>query len=158
MIKFRQKIFIEGSASESDNGSEITYEGGVLAPLLVGGGIGAMSYGSKKLKKAKELEKSVPEIAKQARPINKRGIEEANRVRESWGGLGKYLRKDKIRKINEDTAREVETVMRRARKTSRSAAFNKIKGKAAIGLGALGAGYGAYRLIKDIKRNKKEDK
>ena len=157
MIKFRQKQYTEVVSSESDNNSSsIKYEGGVLAPTLVAGGIGSMVYGKKKLNKAKELEKSLPELIKNARAENRKGINEVNRIKKSWLGLGKYLRKDKIRATQEAAEKAVENEMMKVRKTARSAKFNRIKGKAAIGLGIGATALSAYKLNKQIKRNKED--
>ena len=157
MIKFRQKQYTEVVSSESDNNSSsIEYEGGVLAPTLVAGGIGSMVYGKKKLNKAKELEKSLPELIKNARAENRKGINEVNRIKKSWLGLGKYLRKNKIKDTQEAAEKAIENEMMKVRKTARSAKFNRIKGKAAIGLGIGATALGAYKLNKQIKRNKED--
>ena len=157
MIKFRQKQYTEVVSSESDNNSSpMKYEGGVLAPTLVAGGIGSMVYGKKKLNKAKELEKSLPGLIKNARAENRKGINEVNRIKKSWLGLGKYLRKDKIKATQEAAEKAIENEMRKVRKTARSAKFNKMKGKAAIGLGIGAAALGAYKLGKQIKKERND--
>ena len=46
--------------------------------------------------------------------------------------------------------------MMKVRKTARSAKWNRIKGKAAIGLGIGAAALGAYKLSKQIKRNEED--
>ena len=67
MIKFRQKQYTDVVSSESESQPSVKYEGGVLAPTLIAGGIGSMAYGKKRLNKAKELKKSLPELIKNAR-------------------------------------------------------------------------------------------
>jgi hypothetical protein len=157
MIKFRQKQYTEAVSSESDNNSSsIKYEGGVLAPTLVAGGIGSMVYGKKKLSKAKELKSKIPNAILDAMEERLKGEKEIDRIKKSWLGLGKYLRKDKIRATQEAAEKATEREMMKVRKTSRSAKFNKIKGKAAIGLGIGAAALGAYKLNKQIKRNKED--
>lgn len=156
MIKFRQKQYTDVVSSESESQPSVKYEGGVLAPTLIAGGIGSIVYGKKKLNKAKELEKSLPGLIKNARAENRKGINEVNRIKKSWHGLGKYLRKDKIKATQEAAEKAIENEMRKVRKTSRSAKFNKMKGKAAIGLGIGATALGAYKLNKQIKRNKED--
>ena len=156
MIKFRQKQYTDVVSSESESQPSIKYEGGVLAPTLVAGGIGSIVYGKKKLNKAKEQKKSLPGLIKNARAENRKGINEVNRIKKSWYGLGKYLRKDKIRTTQEAAEKATEREMMKVRKTARSAKFNKIKGKAAIGLGIGATALGAYKLNKQIKRNKED--
>jgi hypothetical protein len=156
MIKFRQKQYTDVVSSESESQPSVKYEGGVLAPTLIAGGIGSIVYGKKKLNRAKEQRKALPGLIKNARAENRRGIDEVNRIKKSWHGLGKYLRKDKIKATQEAAEKSVENEMMKVRKTSRSAKFNKIKGKAAIGLGIGAAALGAYKLNKQIKRNKED--
>ena len=156
MIKFRQKQYTDVVSSESESQPSVKYEGGVLAPTLVAGGIGSIVYGKKKLNKAKEQKKSLPGLIKNARAKNRKGINEVNRIKKSWLGLGKYLRKDKIRTTQEAAEKATEREMMKVRKTARSAKFNRIKGKAAIGLGIGAAALGAYKLNKQIKRNKED--
>jgi hypothetical protein len=146
MIKFRQKIYSE----------EEEKEGGVLAPLSIIGGGAAIGAGLSKLSYSKRLKEQVPYYESVARSLNRVGVEKANKVKDSWLGFGKYLRKDKIRKINEETSHNVENVMRKARKTSRKSGWEKTKGKGLIGIGAALAGYGTYRLMKK-DRKKSED-
>ena len=156
MIKFRQKQYTDVVSSESESQPSVKYEGGVLAPTLIAGGIGSMAYGKKRLNKAKELKKSLPELIKNARAENRKGINEVNRIKKSWLGLGKYLRKDKIKATQEAAEKAIENEMRKVRKTSRSAKFNKMKGKAAIGLGIGAATLGAYKLGKQIKKERND--
>lgn len=156
MIKFRQKQYTDVVSSESENQPSVKYEGGVLAPTLVAGGIGSIVYGKKKLNKAKEQRKTLPRLIKNARAENRKGIDEVNRIKKSWLGLGKYLRKDKIKATQEVADIATEREMMKVRKTSRSAKFNKIKGKGAIGLGIGAAALGAYKLSKQIKRNEED--
>lgn len=156
MIKFRQKQYTDVVSSESESQPSVKYEGGVLAPTLVAGGIGSIVYGKKKLNKAKEQKKSLPGLIKNARVENRKGINEVNKIKKSWLGLGKYLRKDKIRATREAAEKATEREMMKVRKTARSAKFNKIKGKGAIGLGIGATALGAYKLNKQIKRNKED--
>lgn len=156
MIKFRQKQYTDVVSSESESQPSVKYEGGVLAPTLVAGGIGSIVYGKKKLNKAKEQKKSLPGLIKNARAENRKGINEVNKIKKSWLGLGKYLRKDKIRATQEAAEKATEREMMKVRKTARSAKFNKIKGKGAIGLGIGATALGAYKLNKQIKRNKED--
>lgn len=156
MIKFRQKQYTDVVSSESESQPSVKYEGGVLAPTLIAGGIGSIVYGKKKLNKAKEQRKTLPGLIKNARAENRKGINEVNKIKKSWLGLGKYLRKDKIRATQEAAEKATEREMMKVRKTARSAKFNKIKGKAAIGLGIGATALGAYKLNKQIKRNKED--
>ena len=156
MIKFRQKQYTDVVSSESESQPSVKYEGGVLAPTLIAGGIGSIVYGKKKLNKAKEQRKTLPGLIKNARAENRRGIDEVNRIKKSWHGLGKYLRKDKIKATQETAEKAIENEMMKVRKTARSAKFNRIKGKGAIGLGIGAAALGAYNLNKQIKRNKED--
>lgn len=156
MIKFRQKQYTDVVSSESESQPSVKYEGGVLAPTLIAGGIGSIVYGKKKLNRVKEQRKTLPGLIKNARAENRKGINEVNRIKKSWLGLGKYLRKDKIRATQEAAEKATEREMMKVRKTARSAKFNRIKGKAAIGLGIGAAALGAYKLNKQIKRNKED--
>ena len=155
MIKFRQKYYSE-VASSVEGQSPVKYEGGVLAPTLVAGGIGSIVYGKKKLNKAKEQKKALPGLIKNVRAENRKGVNEVNRIKKSWFGLGKYLRKDKIRATQEAAERATEREMMKVRKTARSAKWNKMKGKGLIGAGLGVAALGAYKLNKQIKRNKED--
>ena len=156
MIKFRQRQYTDVVSSESESQPSVKYEGGVLAPTLVAGGIGSIVYGKKKLNKAKEQRKTLPGLIKNARAENRKGVDEVNRIKKSWLGLGKYLRKNKIKATQEAAEKATEREMMKVRKTARSAKFNKIKGKAAIGLGIGATALGAYKLNKQIKRNKED--
>ena len=156
MIKFRQKQYTDVVSSESESQPSVKYEGGVLAPTLVAGGIGSIVYGKKKLNKAKEQRKTLPGLIKNVRAENRKGVNEVNRIKKSWHGLGKYLRKDKIKATQEAADMATEREMMKVRKAARSAKFNRIKGKAAIGLGIGATALGAYRLNKQIKRNKED--
>lgn len=156
MIKFRQKQYTDVVSSESESQPSVKYEGGVLAPTLIAGGIGSIVYGKKKLNKAKEQRKALPKLIKNTKAENRKGIDEVNRIKKSWLGLGKYLRKDKIKATQEAAEKAVENEMMKVRKTSRSAKFNRIKGKGAIGLGMGATALGAYKLNKQIKRNKED--
>ena len=156
MIKFRQKQYTDVVSSESESQPSVKYEGGVLAPTLIAGGIGSIVYGKKKLNGAKEQRKTLPGLIKNARAENRKGINEVNKIKKSWLGLGKYLRKDKIRATQEASEKATEREMMKVRKTARSAKFNRIKGKGAIGLGIGATALGAYKLNKQIKRNKED--
>lgn len=156
MIKFRQKQYTDVVSSESESQPSVKYEGGVLAPTLVAGGIGSIVYGKKKLNKAKEQKKALPGLIKNARAENRKGINEVNRIKKSWLGLGKYLRKDKIRATQEAAEKATEREMMKVRKTARSAKWNRMKGKGLIGAGLGIAALGAYKLNKQIKRNKED--
>lgn len=154
MIKFRQKYYSEMASSVEDESQK--YEGGVLAPTLVAGGIGSIVYGKKKLNKAKEQKKALPGLIKNVRAENRKGINEVNKIKKSWHGLGKYFRKDKIRATQEAAEKATEKEMMKVRKTARSAKWNKMKGKGLIGAGLGIAALGAYKLNKQIKRNKED--
>lgn len=152
MIKFRQKYYSE--IASSVEGESQKYEGGVLAPTLVAGGIGSVVYGKKKLNKAKDLKNKLPELIKSAKNENAKGIKEVNRLRDSWLGLGKYIRRDKIRATQDATEQAVEREMKKVRKTARSARWNRMKGKGLIGAGLGAAAYGVYKINKDRNREK----
>lgn len=154
MIKFRQKCYSEIDSSSTDESQK--YEGGVLAPTLVAGGIGSVVYGKKKLNKAKDLKNKLPELIKSAKNENAKGIKEVNRLRDSWLGLGKYVRRDKIRSTQNATEQAVEREMKKVRKTARSARWNRMKGKGLISAGLGAAALGAYKLNKRVKRNKED--
>ena len=157
MIKFRQKQYTEVVSSESDNNSSsIKYEGGVLAPILVAGGIGSMAYGKKKLNKAKKIDSKVPNSILNIAEKRLEGEKKVKEVEQSWKGFGKFLRKDKINKIKEAAEKAVENEKMKTRKLIRSSKWNKAKGKAAIGLGIGATALGAYKLNKQIKRNKED--
>ena len=157
MIKFRQKQYTEVVSSESDNNSSsIEYEGGVLAPTLVAGGIGSMVYGKKKLNKAKKIDSKVPNSILNIAEKRLEGEKKVKEVEQSWKGFGKFLRKDKINKIKEAAEKAVENEKMKTRKLIRSSKWNKAKGKAAIGLGIGATALGAYKLNKQIKRNKED--
>jgi hypothetical protein len=65
-------------------------------------------------------------------------------------------KKDKIKATQESAEKAIENEMRKVRKTARSAKFNKMKGKAAIGLGIGTAALGAYKLGKQIKKERND--
>ena len=155
MIKFRQKQYTE-VFSESNNQSENNNEnkGNIIIPSLIG--IGSLVYGSKKIKKSNEQKKELPGLIKNARAENKKGVDEVNKIKNSWLGTGNYLRQDKIKKVQEAADMATEREMMKVRKTARSAKWNRIKGKAAIGLGIGAAALGAYKLSKQIKRNEED--
>lgn len=155
MIKFRQKQYTE-VFSESNNQSENNNEnkGNIIIPSLIG--IGSLVYGSRKIKKSNEQKKELPGLIKNARAENKKGVDEVNKIKDSWLGTGNYLRQDKIKKVQEAADMATEREMMKVRKTARSAKWNRIKGKAAIGLGIGAAALGAYKLSKQIKRNEED--
>lgn len=155
MIKFRQKQYTE-VFSESNNQSENNNEnkGNIIIPSLIG--IGSLVYGSRKIKKSNEQKKELPGLIKNARAENKKGVDEVNKIKNSWLGTGNYLRQDKIKKVQEAADMATEREMMKVRKTARSAKWNRIKGKAAIGLGIGAAALGAYKLSKQIKRNEED--
>ena len=155
MIKFRQKQYTE-VFSESNNQSENNNEnkGNIIIPSLIG--IGSLVYGSRKIKKSNEQKKELPGLIKNARAENKKGVDEVNKIKDSWLGTGNYLRQDKIKKVREAADMATEREMMKVRKTARSAKWNRIKGKAAIGLGIGAAALGAYKLSKQIKRNEED--
>lgn len=144
MIKFRQKIY-----------SEEEKEGGVLAPLLIAGGIGSAAYGKSRINKASKTMDKIPEMIKDVKRTQQKGKEEVDAIKKSWGGTGKFFRKKKIRRVEEESRKSTEQKIRQARKAIRSVTWNRRLGKAAIGLGALTAGYGAHRMYKDRKKYKK---
>lgn len=155
MIKFRQKQYTE-IFSESNNQSENNNEnkGNIIIPSLIG--IGSLVYGSRKIKKSNEQKKELPGLIKNARAENKKGVDEVNKIKDSWLGTGNYLRQDKIKKVQEAADMATEREMMKVRKTARSAKWNRIKGKAAIGLGIGATALGAYKLSKQIKRNEED--
>jgi hypothetical protein len=155
MIKFRQKQYTE-VFSESNNQSENNDEnkGNIIIPSLIS--IGSLVYGSRKIKKSNEQKKELPGLIKNARAENKKGVDEVNKIKDSWLGTGNYLRQDKIKKVQEAADMATEREMMKVRKTARSAKWNRIKGKAAIGLGIGAAALGAYKLSKQIKRNEED--
>lgn len=152
MIKFRQKCYSEMASSVE--GESQKYEGGVLAPTLVAGGIGSVVYGKNKLNKAKDLKNKLPELIKSAKNENVKGVKEINRLKDSWLGLGKYVRRDKIHATQDATEQAVEREMKKVRKTARSARWNRMKGKGLIGAGIATTAYGVYKINKDRNREK----
>ena len=156
MIKFRQKQYTDVVSSESESQPSVKYEGGVLAPTLIAGGIGSIVYGKKKLSKAKKIDSKVPNSILNIAEKRLEGEKKVKEVEQSWKGFGKFLRKDKIRATQEAAEKATEREMMKVRKTARSAKFNRIKGKAAIGLGIGATALGAYKLNKQIKRNKED--
>lgn len=156
MIKFRQKQYTDVVSSESESQPSIKYEGGVLAPTLVAGGIGSIVYGKKKLSKAKKIDSKVPNSILNIAEKRLEGEKKVKEVEQSWKGFGKFLRKDKINKIKEAAEKAVENEKMKTRKLIRSSKWNKAKGKAAIGLGIGVTALGAYKLNKQIKRNKED--
>lgn len=150
-IKRKEKEYIpekEITSFEEEKAKE-EKKGGVLAPTLAAAGIGSIMYGKNKLNKASKQESLLPKLKDDVRKINQRGVQEVKDLENSYLGLGKYFRKNKIEKTKERTAKETETAMRRVRKMARSSNWNKTKGKALIGLGLGSAAYGIYRLGKD---------
>lgn len=156
MIKFRQKQYTDVVSSESESQPSVKYEGGVLAPTLIAGGIGSIVYGKKKLSKAKKIDSKVPNSILNIAEKRLEGEKKVKEVEQSWKGFGKFLRKDKINKIKEAAEKAVENEKMKTRKLIRSSKWNKAKGKAAIGLGIGAAALGAYKLNKQIKRNKED--
>ena len=156
MIKFRQKQYTDVVSSESESQPSIKYEGGVLAPTLIAGGIGSIVYGKKKLSKAKKIDSKVPNSILNIAEKRLEGEKKVKEVEQSWKGFGKFLRKDKINKIKEAAEKTVENEKMKTRKLIRSSKWNKAKGKAAIGLGIGVTALGAYKLNKQIKRNKED--
>ena len=156
MIKFRQKQYTDVVSSESESQPSIKYEGGVLAPTLIAGGIGSIVYGKKKLSKAKKIDSKVPNSILNIAEKRLEGEKKVKEVEQSWKGFGKFLRKDKINKIKEAAEKAVENEKMKTRKLIRSSKWNKAKGKAAIGLGIGVTALGAYKLNKQIKRNKED--
>ena len=156
MIKFRQKQYTDVVSSESESQPSVKYEGGVLAPTLIAGGIGSIVYGKKKLSKAKKIDSKVPNSILNIAEKRLEGEKKVKEVEQSWKGFGKFLRKDKINKIKEAAEKAVENEKMKTRKLIRSSKWNKAKGKAAIGLGIGATALGAYKLNKQIKRNKED--
>ena len=156
MIKFRQKQYTDVVSSESESQPSVKYEGGVLAPTLVAGGIGSIVYGKKKLSKAKKIDSKVPNSILNIAEKRLEGEKKVKEVEQSWKGFGKFLRKDKINKIKEAAEKAVENEKMKTRKLIRSSKWNKAKGKGAIGLGIGATALGAYKLNKQIKRNKED--
>lgn len=156
MIKFRQKQYTDVVSSESESQPSVKYEGGVLAPTLIAGGIGSIVYGKKKLSKAKKIDSKVPNSILNIAEKRLEGEKKVKEVEQSWKGFGKFLRKDKINKIKEAAEKAVENEKMKTRKLIRSSKWNKAKGKAAIGLGIGVTALGAYKLNKQIKRNKED--
>ena len=156
MIKFRQKQYTHVVSSESESQPSVKYEGGVLAPTLIAGGIGSIVYGKKKLSKAKKIDSKVPNSILNIAEKGLEGEKKVKEVEQSWKGFGKFLRKDKINKIKEAAEKAVENEKMKTRKLIRSSKWNKAKGKGAIGLGIGATALGAYKLNKQIKRNKED--
>ena len=157
MIKFRQKQYTDVISSESnDQPSSVKYEGGILTPTLITGGIGSIVYGKKKLNKAKKIDSKVPNSILNIAEKKLEGEKKVKEVEQSWKGFGKFLRKDKINKIKEAAEKAVENEKMKTRKLIRSSKWNKAKGKAAIGLGIGATALGTYKLSKQIKRNKED--
>lgn len=156
MIKFRQKQYTDVVSSESESQPSVKYEGGVLAPTLIAGGIGSIVYGKKKLSKAKKIDSKVPNSILNIAEKRLEGEKKVKEVEQSWKGFGKFLRKDKINKIKEAAEKAVENEKMKTRKLIRSSKWNKAKGKGAIGLGIGATALGAYKLNKQIKRNKED--
>ena len=156
MIKFRQKQYTDVVSSESESQPSVKYEGGVLAPTLIAGGIGSIVYGKKKLSKAKKIDSKVPNSILNIAEKRLEGEKKVKKVEQSWKGFGKFLRKDKINKIKEAAEKAVENEKMKTRKLIRSSKWNKAKGKGAIGLGIGATALGAYKLNKQIKRNKED--
>lgn len=147
MIKFRQKVFTEDKSTE---------EGGLLAPILTGSGVALGISGINRLRKANILENNKPELLKNVELAEAEKLRNIKNIKNSWFRTGRFFRKDSIRKAAELGDEAIENEMRKVRKASRSAKWNKAIGKSAIGLGLGAAALGAYKLNKQIKRNKED--
>ena len=122
--------------------------GGVLAPTLIAGGTGSIMYGVKKISKAENQKRALPGLIDKARQVNHEGIQKVDNLRNSWGGLGKYLRKEKINRTREAAEKNTENALRQVRKMDRASKFNRLKGKALIGAGTVAGLYGLHKLTK----------
>jgi CTP-dependent riboflavin kinase len=147
MIKFRQKVFTENESTE---------KGGLLAPILAGSGVVLGISGINRLRKANILKDNEPELLKNVKSAEAEKLRNIKKIKNSWFRTGRFFRKDSIRKATESGDKAIENEMRKVRKASRSAKWNKAIGKSAIGLGIGAAALGAYKLNKQIKRNKED--
>ena len=147
MIKFRQRIF-------SDD--ELEYDGGVLAPILTGAGIGLAASGMKGINKANRVLADAEPAAKYAEGVVEGGREAIEKAKKKYLGAGKYFKRGKIRRA-EAAINEFEDLATRARSASRHAKLNKLKGKGLLGVGAGVGLYGAYKLREGFKKKKKEE-
>lgn len=144
-MKFKYKFYSE---------KEEKKEGGLLAPSLLAAGAATAAYGAKSIRKGNIIEnEELPELLKKVEQRGKEGASKVKSIKDSWLGLGQ-LRKKAIEKAEEEAAQKVEESMRDVRKASRSAKWNKVKGKGLLGVGLGTAAYGLYKMRKD---NKKDD-
>lgn len=147
MIKFRQKVFTEDESTEKS---------GLLAPILTGSGVVLGISGINRIRKANILENNKPELLKNVKSAEAEKLRNIKKIKNSWFRTGRFFRKDSIRKATELGDKAIENEMRKVRKASRSAKWNKAIGKSAIGLGIGAATLGAYKLSKQIKKEKND--
>lgn len=141
------------SDSAIDSGTESSSSsGGVLAPVLIGLGAGQMYLGKKSLNKAKRQGESAARLNDIAQKIDKKGKKAVEELKSSR--INRWFRRNKIKEAEEKAAEAIESALRRVRRVSRSAKFNRLRGKSLLGTGMAVAGMGTYKLLKNKDKNK----
>jgi biopolymer transport protein ExbB/TolQ len=153
MDKKVYKISRYFSDSAVNSGAEnSSNSGGVLAPALIGLGAGQMYLGKRSLDKAKRQSESATRLNDIAQKIDKKGKKAVEELKSSR--INRWFRRNKIREAEEKAAEATESALRRVRRVSRSAKFNRLKGKGLLGTGMAVAGIGTYKLLKNKDKNK----
>ena len=111
-----------------------------------------MYLGKKSLNKAKRQSKSATKLNNIAQEIDKKGKKAIEELKSSE--IDKWFRRNKIKEAEKRAAEATESALRRVRRVSRSAKFNRLKGKGLLGTGMAVAGMGTYKLLKNKDKNK----
>lgn len=144
--------YFSDSAIDSGTESSGSSGGGVLAPVLIGLGAGQMYLGKRSLNKAKRQGESAARLNNIAQEIDKKGKKAVEELKNSR--INRWFRRNKIKEAEEKAAEATESALRRVRRVSRSAKFNRLKGKGLLGTGIAVAGMGTYKLLKNKDKNK----